>query len=66
MTPFQKNVLLLQHKREKEQAQQQQQGGAEPQGALNARNPNNRGYREEHHYTNAREYETENQVEFVE
>jgi len=65
MTPFQKQVLLLEEQRQNEQAQQQGQGGSQPQGTLNARNPQNSGYSEEHHYTNSREFETENQAEFV-
>lgn len=65
MTPFQKSVLLLQEKKEQEEAEKQRHGGAEPKGALNARNPSNKGYTEKHHYQNSNEYETENQVEFV-
>jgi hypothetical protein len=65
LTPFQKQVLLKEHKRQQEQAQQKQ-GKASPSGALNARNPKTEGgYTQEYHYSNDQEFETKNQVEFV-
>lgn len=67
LTPYQKSVLMLEHQRQEEEKQKQSKGGAggSPQGALNARHPDSEGYTEEHSYTNANEFETENQVEFV-
>ena len=64
MTPFQKQVLLLEEQRQNEEAQQN--SGQSPSGALNARRSGGAGYTEEVHYENEQSYETENQVEFVE
>lgn len=68
LTPFQKQVLLKEHKRQQEEAQEQRRGNQSPSGTLNARNPNvgGEGYTEHHSYTNGQEFETKNQVEFVE
>ena len=67
MTPFQKQVLLKEEQRQQEEAEQRHGGGRKsPSGPLNARHPGNDGYVERIHYENEQEYETENQVEFVE
>jgi len=63
MTPFQKQVLLLEEKRQQEEAEQEHGQGASPSGTLNA---SRGGYTEKISYKNEQSHETENQATFVE